>query len=404
MQGQTEFDVVIVGGGMVGAMLAAALGHSRLEVAVIESHEPQPYHTSDPMDLRVSALSLATETMLTATGAWAGVQSRRSCPFRHMLVTDGEQGQDTRFFSGDLGETHLGTIVENRIIQLALVDRLKALANITWLCPAKLQSFEINETAVAVTLADNVKLQTKLIVGADGARSKVREIAGIQTEMSSYPQHALVASVTTSFEQQAITWQRFTPTGPQAFLPMPGRNASMVWYHTEEEVARLTGLSDNSFLAEMTETFPAMPGPLESVAARASFPLNCSHATHYVKPRVALIGDAAHTVHPLAGQGVNLGMLDAAALAENLIDTMSGQHDVGAYRRLRRYERWRRFDNGVMITALDGFYHAFKPRPKPVRVARALAMKLANDISPLNKIITRYAMGTMGDLPKLAQP
>ncbi len=404
MQGQTEYDVVIVGGGMVGAMLAAALGHSRLAVAVIESQEPQPYHVSDPMDLRVSALSLATETMLSATGAWDGVQTRRSCPFRHLWVTDGEQGQDTRFFSGDLGTTHLGTIVENRILQLALVDRLKSLSNVTWLCPAELHSFDISDTAVNVTLSNNDRLTAKLIVGADGARSKVRDIAGIQTAKSSYPQHALVASVTTSFEQQATTWQRFTPTGPQAFLPMPGRNASMVWYHTEEEVARLTGLSDDAFLAEMTETFPAMPGTLESVQARASFPLSCSHAKHYVKPRVALIGDAAHTVHPLAGQGVNLGMLDAAALAENLIETAAGQHDVGAYRRLRRYERWRRFDNSVMITALDGFYHAFKPQPKPVRVARALAMKLANDITPLNKVITRYAMGTMGDLPKLAQP
>ncbi len=403
MNGQTSFDVVISGGGMVGSMLAAALGNSRLQVAVIESSEPQPFHSSDAMDLRVSALSLATENMLRATGAWAGIQKRRSCAFRHMHVTDGEQQQETHFFSGDLGETHLGTIVENRVLQLALVDSLRAHENVTWICPARLETFDVQESSVAVRLQDGSTLDTKVIVGADGARSRVREIAGISTDTSTYPQHALVASCTTSFEQQAITWQRFMPTGPQAFLPMPGQNASMVWYHSEHEIERLKGLSSADFLDEMMAAFPTMPGTLESVEARGSFPLSCSHARHYVKPRVALIGDAAHTVHPLAGQGVNLGMLDAGALAETLLEASKGRHDVGAYRRLRPYERWRRFDNSVMMTALDGFYHAFKPQPHPVRVARALAMKLANDLTPLNRIITQYAMGTVGDIPALAR-
>ncbi|MBX2886714.1 MAG: UbiH/UbiF/VisC/COQ6 family ubiquinone biosynthesis hydroxylase [Granulosicoccus sp.] len=399
----TECDVLIVGGGMVGGLLAAALADSGLEIVVLESREPRPFTNDDEFDLRVSALSLASERMLQAVGAWEGITSRRSCPYRHMQVWDGEQGGETLFYSGDIGETHLGSIVENRVLQLALTEVMQQRSQIHYACPAELAGLEVAANHVDITLADGQQICARLVVGADGANSRVRQLCGISSSQQRYPQKALVATIKTSLPQQSITWQRFLPTGPQAFLPLPGQHASMVWYHTEDEIARLEGLADAAFIGEMESAFPEQLGEVAALVGRGSFPLQRSHAERYVKQRVALVGDAAHTVHPLAGQGVNIGLLDAACLAETLIRAQRKQQDIGQLHRLRPYERWRRSENALMIQVLDGFYHAFKPQPPMVQQLRSMALNMADRLSPMKRLVIRYATGTACDLPILAQ-
>ena len=411
-----DYDVIISGAGMVGSMLAAALGKARLRVLVLESRLPEPFDAKSDYDLRVSALSIASQKMLEVLGAWPGITSRRSAPFTRMKVWDGEQGGMTQFEAGDIKENeleddHLGTIVENRVIQLALHDVLQQLDSVTLQAPASLISFDARPDCAVVELMDSSTFTTKLLVGADGARSRVRELAGIAMEQSRYPQEALVATVTTESPQQDITWQRFMPTGPQALLPLQGQRASMVWYHSAEEVQRLKSLPDDEFLQAMQDAFPAETGKLTGISGRGSFPLFRSHAERYVTDRVALVGDAAHTVHPLAGQGVNLGLLDAAVLAEVILgDRQSaaksadiGKRDFGKLVALRPYQRWRRGENTLMIAVLDGFYRAFTPQARPLQKIRSAAMATAGRVKPLRRLIMQHAIGISGDLPTLAR-
>ena len=243
----------------------------------------------------------------------------------------------------------------------------------------------------------------RLLVAADGGFSKVRQAAGMGVSGWDYEQQALVLTVETGCGQQDITWQRFTPDGPQALLPLPGAHASLVWYHTPEEVRRLKSLSNPQLLKALLEAFPACLGDIKSITARGSFPLRRQHALRYIKEGVALIGDAAHMIHPLAGQGVNIGLLDAAALAEVLLDAAHQGQDFGSEVTLRRYERMRRNNNLIMMTLMDGFYRAFGNRSVPLRVLRNLGLGLAERIRPAKKIAMIQAMGLHRSLPRLAQ-
>lgn len=402
-----DYDVVIVGGGMVGSMLAAALASgSALKIAVLEHQEPEGFESGSepPYDIRVSALSIATQRMLENVGAWQGIIQRRACPFSEMRVWDGEAGGNTHFRAADIGAAQLGHIVENRVLQLALLDTIKAADNVDYLCPASLLSYQHTGERILCELSDGQRaISTSLLVGADGGRSTVRELAGMAVERSAYPHHALVATVETELAQQNMTWQRFQPTGPEAMLPLCGHRASLVWYHDEDHVRQLRDLSDDAFIEAVQGTFPTELGGIRQVLERGSFPIVKAHAKNYVAERVALVGDAAHSVHPLAGQGVNLGMLDAAALAEVILAAVADGRDIGARRVLRRYERWRRGENALMISILDGFYHAFKPQSKAVRQLRSAALNLADHKSPLKSLVMRYAMGTAGELPVLAR-
>lgn len=414
MGGSERFDVVIAGGGMTGGMLAAALAEAgELSVCVLERARPEPFPpgSSPEHDIRVSALSIATKRMFERVGAWDGVRSRRACPYRRMLVWDGEPGPDeaptsrwrTRFDAAEIGAEALGHIVENRVVQLALLERLERAPRVTLRCPARLASFRVERDAVAIELEGGERLSARLLVGADGANSAVRARAGIAHEREPYDQHALVATIRTALPQRDVTWQRFVPSGPQAFLPLSGPHASMVWYHEADEIARLVALDDEAFAREMESAFPTELGGVDAVLERASFPIAKAHAARYVGERVALIGDAAHTVHPLAGQGVNLGMLDAAALAEVLGEAGRRGRDIGRERTLARYERWRRGENALMIAALDGFHRVFGPQPAPLALARRAALGIADRTGPVKRLVMRRAMGTAGDLPALAR-
>lgn len=398
---ENQYDLVIVGGGMVGATLACALGGSAFRVAVVESELPPEFSPEQPRDIRVSALSIASVSIFDALGAWQGIAKRRYCPFRRMRVWEG-QG-DVEFDSRDINESVLGYIVENRVIQLALLERLKDFGNIQRFCPVNTRAVDYAAAASTVTLEDGTRLTGRLLVAADGGFSRVRQAAGMGVNHQDYEQQALVLTVETGYGQQDITWQRFVPTGPQAFLPLTGTYASLVWYHTPEEVKRLKGCPDADLLAELTREFPACLGEIRRIVARGSFPLRRQHALCYAKEGVALIGDAAHMIHPLAGQGVNIGLLDAAALAEVIVAAAERGEDFGAADTLKRYERMRRSDNFVMMSAMDLFYRVFGNANVPLKLLRNLGLGLAERIAPVKNFFMRQAMGIQGNLPKLAR-
>ncbi|NOT86318.1 MAG: UbiH/UbiF/VisC/COQ6 family ubiquinone biosynthesis hydroxylase [Methylococcaceae bacterium] len=400
-----QFDVVIVGGGMVGAAVACALGDSDLRVAVIEQHPPEAFSPKQPHDLRVSALSIASRKILETVGAWEGVVSRRYCPFKRMRVW--ETAGDTEFNSAAIDYPELGYIVENRVTQLALLERLSAFGNITLISPVGIQNIVYSpleaDYASQIDLSNGQVLSAKLLVAADGGQSRVRQLVGMGVNSRDYDQHALVLYVETDYVQQDITWQRFVASGPQAFLPLTGHYASLVWYNAADEVQRLKSLPEAELLGELRAAFPECLGGIKAILGQISFPLKCQHAQCYVKQGVALVGDAAHTINPLAGQGVNIGFLDAAALAEIILNATKQGQSIAALSVLKGYEKSRRTENLKMMTVMELFYRVFSNDILPVKFLRNLGLGLAERIRPAKNKIMRAAMGLEGPLPKLAR-
>ena len=397
-----NFDVVIVGGGMVGAAVACSLGDSSLSVAVIESALPEDFETTQPHDLRVSALSIASKNILETVGAWTGIENRRLCPFRRMRVW--ETAGDTEFNSDAIEHPALGYIVENRITQLALLERLKTFNNIQLISPANIKKIRYSLGQDSEVELENQRILTaKVLVAADGGQSKVRQSVGIGVTSWDYKQHALVIYISTAYEQQDITWQRFVPSGPQAFLPLSGKFGSIVWYNTPDEVTRLKSLPYAALKTELTKAFPDCLGQVEEVLGVASFPLKRQHAQSYAKPGVVLVGDAAHMINPLAGQGVNIGLLDAAALGEVLIEASKKGENISDISVLKRYEKLRRNENLKMMTVMDVFYQVFSNDVLPLKFIRNLGLGLAERVLPAKNKVMRAAMGLEGNLPKLAR-
>jgi 3-demethoxyubiquinol 3-hydroxylase len=397
-----SFDVIIVGGGMVGTAVACSLGGSGLQIAVIENAPPLPFSLEQPHDLRVSALSIASKKILETVGAWQGIENRRVCPFRRMRVW--ETAGDTEFCSDDINYPQLGYIVENRVIQLALLDRLSDFDNVSLISPVSINKIQYSVgLPTEIVLDDGRVLSTKILVAADGGQSRVRQAVGLGVTSWDYKQHALVIYIETEYGQQDITWQRFVPTGPQAFLPLTGHYGSIVWYHSPDEVSRLKALPLDELKSELMAAFPEALGQVKKVLATASFPLKRQHAQAYVKPGVVLVGDAAHMINPLAGQGVNIGLLDAAALGEVLVDAVKQGLDPSDLVVLKRYEKIRRNENLKMMTVMDVFYQVFSNEIPPVKFLRNLGLGLAERILPAKNKVMRSAMGLEGRLPKLAR-
>jgi len=397
-----EFDVVIVGGGMVGAAVACSLGGSKLSVAVVEQAIPEAFSAEQAHDLRVSALSLASKNILDCVGAWEGVLSRRFCPFKRMRVW--ETAGDTEFNSDDIDLPELGYIVENRVTQLALLDRLVDFDNIEFFAPETIKKIDYSAAGqTTLFLESGVELRAKVVVAADGGGSKVRNTVGLGVTSWDYKQHAMVIYVETDYGQQDITWQRFVPSGPQAFLPLTGNYGSIVWYNSADEVRRLKSLPADELIAELTATFPDCLGKLKQVLGVASFPLKRQHAQSYVKAGVVLVGDAAHMINPLAGQGVNIGLLDAAALAEVLVEASEKGENISDIAVLRRYEKMRRNENLRMMTVMDVFYRVFSNEVLPLKFLRNLGLGLAERVFPAKNKVMRMAIGLDGNLPKLAR-
>jgi 2-octaprenylphenol hydroxylase len=398
---RTNVDVVIVGGGMVGMTLACALGDHRLKVAVLDSHGPAAMPQGD-FDLRVSAITLASATLLRNLGVWDRMPPERIAPVDAMEIW--EQQGAIRFDAAEIGQACLAYIVENNAIQNALAQRAQHFTNVSLLWQVAIAGIRFFNETVTVTLTDGRELHARLLVGADGAGSAVRHAAGIESWRHGLDQNAIVATVDMEQPHHGIAFQRFSPTGPLALLPLASPNrCSIVWSADTSRADALMALDDSEFTKELYAALGDRLGRVLSVSPRKAFPLALAHARRYTASRVALIGDAAHTVHPLAGQGVNLGLLDAAALAETIIDAVVGGRDIGAHRLLRRYERARKAGNLGMIAATGGFKYLFGSDWSGLRQLRNLGLDVANAVAPAKRMIMRRAAGVAGDVPRLAR-
>ncbi|MBV1915827.1 MAG: FAD-dependent monooxygenase [Pseudomonadales bacterium] len=408
MAATTDYDLVIVGGGMVGSMLAALMAHSRVRVAVIESTAPAPFDADSHPDLRMSAFSPASQKLFRQVGAWSLIESMRLCPYAHMRVWEEPEnllvkkllsghGNETHFRADEVKQSALGHIIENRVAQLALHQVIEQAANIDLLMPEELSSLEYKNEQVGVRLKSGAELKANLVVGADGAMSQVRKLINIGVRSFDYNQHALMALLQIDGPQQDVTWQRFTPTGPQSFLPLPDINGqsygAAVWYHNPDEIQKLQQLPLDDFQDRLVETFPERLPMVQRVIAKGSFPLTRRHAHTYTKPGFALVGDAAHTIHPLAGQGVNIGIQDVGVLAEKLLKAHDSGEALGSMKVLTQYQKKRMQENRKMICAMEFFYRTFSNDIAPASLVRTLGLGIADRTGPVKKQVIRYAMG-----------
>jgi 2-octaprenylphenol hydroxylase len=400
---KSSYDIVIVGGGMVGAALACALGGADLKIAVLEARTPREPPVND-YDLRVSAITLASRAFFENVGAWAGMTRRRVARIAAMRVWDENGSGHIEFDAADIAEPELAYIIENSVIQMALVERLQQFTNIHWLCPVEIAEMALSDAGAEVVLADGRRLAMRLLVGADGAGSRVREAAGIVFHRHDLRQTSIVATVRASAPHEHIARQRFLATGPLAFLPLPEpHTCSIVWSAETARAEELMTLDADRFRAELQAAFGSRLGEITSVSARAAFPLAISHAGAYARGRAVLVGDAAHTVHPLAGQGVNLGFLDAAELAGLIREARAAGRDIGAHTVLRRYERARKGDDLAMVSVTGGFRYLFSNRLPVVTGLRNFGLNIVNALPPVKNLIMRRASGLDGDLPRLAR-
>ncbi len=402
-----DFDIVVVGGGMVGPCFAALAARDEhlggLRVALVEPAPPvRP--KPDEIDLRVSALSRASQRILEAVQAWAPVEPY-ACAYSGMVVWDAASQYDARdalrFSAAETSEPDLGHIVENLRVQWAL-DESPPLRRLTRLRTA-LAGLETAEDGARLTLADGRRLRAALVVGADGGASPTRELAGIDREGQPYPQAAVVAHLATERPHTDTAWQRFLPGGPIALLPLRDGRVSIVWTTTPDDAELLTTLPAEEFSARVADACDRVLGGMTLASGRARFPLALWHAREYCRSRLALVGDAAHTIHPLAGQGANLGLLDCACLVEVLSGALGAGEDWTGLRVLRRYERWRRSENALMMGVVDGLSRLFAAGNPAVSSLRRLGMSVVAQQSFLRRALIERALGVRGDVPRLVR-
>jgi 2-polyprenylphenol 6-hydroxylase len=403
-----EFDVAIVGGGPVGAcaaaLLAHAAAHARLRVALIEPHVPQPPAAAAPPDARVVAISRASEQLLRSAGAWADVAGPRACAYERMRIwhesvaANGDAALN--FDAADVGEPNLGFIVENRLLQTALIAAFGRAGG--HLEPAQFAALAIDADGVSITTSRGA-LRARLVIGADGAQSAVRAAAGLTAEVRDYHQTAIVATVATARPHEHTAWQRFMKNGTLAFLPLFDGTSSIVWSADEALATELGAAGDAAFAEALDRASDLALGATRLASERASFPLRRVTAPRYVARRVALIGDAAHVVHPLAGQGVNLGLLDAAALAQLVAQAIGEREDPGSLTVLRAYERWRKSEVAAMGTAIDAFDRLLAHGTGPLARIAQHGLAWVNRSQELRRFFIRRALGVSGELPEAAR-
>ncbi|MGV3001271.1 FAD-dependent 2-octaprenylphenol hydroxylase [Vibrio sp. E150_018] len=398
-----SFDITIVGGGMVGLALAASFAETNLRIAVIEGQVPDESLNNAP-DTRVSALSRASENFLKNIKAWDGITHRRIAPYHAMEVWEKDSFARLEFKANDLAQSNLGHIVENRVIQLALLERVKKLSNVSLFMPNRCATMAIGEREAWLTLDNGDSISSKLVVGADGANSWVRNHQDIPLTHWDYGHSAIVANIRTSEPHQGVARQIFTPKGPIAFLPLSDPHlCSLVWSTHPNRADTLLSRSETTFNQVLTSEFDTRLGLCSVEGERHAFPLKMRYARNFVVERVALVGDAAHTIHPLAGQGVNLGFLDAASLAEEVLALWQQGEDFGLQRNLRSYERWRKAEAAKMIAAMQGFKDLFEGENPAKKLVRGLGMQFIGQLPGMKEEMMKRALGITGKLPSLAQ-
>lgn len=391
MMRSMDYDIVIIGGGLVGASLAAALGHSGLSLALIEGRPLQvPAEASaDDWDSRIYAISPGCRSFLEQSGAWEFLDAGRVAPVEEMRVF-GDDGSELEFSAYQMGAPELACILESRALQGALWQVLRQQDNLELLCPAKCAALEISAEAAVLTLEDGRKVRAKLVVGADGRDSWVRNQVGISAAPVDYQQHGVVANFTTELPHRGIAHQWFRPDGILALLPLPGNRVSMVWSVSPEKSAELLALTHEELCARVFEASHRTLGELSVITPAAAFPLRLLVLPQISAPRVALIGDAAHNMHPLAGQGVNTGFRDARQLAQTLLER-GGFSDCGDAQLLRRYERKRKEDIYSMQATTYGLKHLFNNNDPVLKVLRNTGLNATNRLVPLKKMLMQHA-------------
>lgn len=392
---KNNFDIIIVGAGMVGATLACGLAEEaeQLRIAVIDANTADFNWDKNSYDMRVSAITRASQTLFKKVGAWEHIVEQRVSPYQDMHVWDEGSKGKLNFDSADMGEADLGHIIENRVIVKALHQRISELSNIELFNATKITAVDFKDEFVLLSLKDNTQFSTKLIVAADGSRSWLRQQADIAVKGWDFDQSALVTTVKTEKHHQHTAWQRFLHTGPLAFLPLTEGYSSIVWSTSPAETKRLMEISKDDFSLELEQAFESKLGKIEGVAERAAFPLRLFETLNYIKPRLALVGDAAHTLHPLAGQGVNLGLADVTSLIEVIADALNDKKDIGDFNVLRRYERWRRAENRSMLMAMDGLKRLFGSDLPMLKNMRDFGMNLTDNLTLIKNLIMQHAMG-----------
>ena len=403
---ENRTDIVIAGGGLNGTTLALALSQSGFAVTLVDPLA-LPERTDPEFDGRGYALALSSQRMLNALGVWSEV-ARHAQPLLEIKVSDGRPGEGPapfflEFHHAEIEESPMGYMVEDRYLRRALIAACEAEPKITMVQEDRVLSYDVRPGGVTVRLESCTQIAADLIVGCDGRKSALANLARIKRTAWSYGQTALVCAVEHELPHNGVAHQFFMPGGPLAILPLPGNQSSIVWSEHEDEATHIAALEDDGFLGELRPRFGDFLGEISLAGARFSYPLGLSVADQFVAPRLALVGDAAHGMHPIAGQGLNAGLKDVAALTEVLTLARRRGEDVGSDGVLERYQRWRRYDVATLVAATDGFNRLFSNDNPLLRAGRDLSLGLVNSIPGLRRAFIREAAGLTGELPLLLQ-
>jgi 2-octaprenyl-6-methoxyphenol hydroxylase len=392
-------DGLIVGGGLVGGVLACALGEAGFDVAVVDVADPRRV-LDRGFDGRASAIALSSRRLLEGIGLWPAIRDE-AAPMLQIRVSDGSSPLFLHYDHRDIGHEPFGHMVENRVLRQAIADRLQALPTVRVFAPSRIAAVERRPAGVEATLADGTAVSARLLVAAEGRASPTRDAAGIRLTRWDYPQVGIVCTVAHDRPHRFIAHEHFLTAGPFAILPLLGGRSSIVWTERKDLAPAIMALDDDAFTAELSSRFGDFLGPLRVVGPRWSYPLSLQYAETATGPRLALVGDALHAMHPIAGQGLNMGLRDVAALAEVMVDAARVGADIGDRAVLDRYQRWRRFDNLLMLVLTDGLNRLFSNDLAPVRLARDVGLAAVDAMPTVKRLFMRHAMGVVGELPRL---
>ncbi|WP_044563636.1 UbiH/UbiF/VisC/COQ6 family ubiquinone biosynthesis hydroxylase [Azospirillum sp. B4] len=396
-------DVAIVGGGLAGLSLAAALGTAGVRTICIDRDSPA-HQLGATFDGRTTAISHGSMKILEGAGVWAHLNGDAG-PILDIRVTDQNRPTFLHYDHREVGDQPFGYIVENIVLRRAQFARLAELPSVTHLAPVEVTALDRGPAVATITLADGRRVRARLVVGADGRGSLCRKDAGIRLSGWKYDQTAIAVTVEHEFPHHGVAVEMFLPSGPFAMLPLTGNRTSIVWSDTDAAVPHYMALDDDAFTKELQARIGDWLGAVRPVGGRYSYPLSLQHAERYIDRRLALVSETIHAMHPIAGQGLNMGLRDLAALAEVIVDAWRLGLDVGGQATLERYQRWRRFDNVSLLGVTDGLTRLFSNDIAPLKVARGLGLAAVNSapLMPLKKLFMRHAMGVVGELPRLVR-